>query len=74
MYKYTLSIFNQIQQQFDRYYFNRLVGQQKVNKSSKFITAYSVFSTLLYAQITDKDSLRDIETCLNGHKDMRNNI
>lgn len=74
MYKHPLSIFNQIQQQFDKSYFNRLVGHQKVNKSSKLITAYSIFSTLLYAQITDKNSLRAIETCLNGHKHLRNSI
>lgn len=64
----TLSIFNQIKQfiPYDR--FSYLVGQHQTDRSCKVFSTEKLLSCLLYSQIRGKDSLRDIETCLGGHK------
>ena len=60
----TLSIFNQIKQfiPYDR--FSYLVGQHQTDRSCKVFSTEKLLSSLLYAQIKGKNSLREIESCL----------
>ena len=63
----TLSIFNQIKQfiPYDR--FSYLVGQHQTDRSCKAFSTEKLLSSLLYAQIKGKNSLREIESCLFSH-------
>ena len=44
--------------------FNVFVGQHDADKYTKTFSCWNQLTTMLYAQITEKDSLRDIETGL----------
>jgi len=61
-------IFNQIKQILPFSRLNQLIGQHKSDRFAKNSSTSNLLSLLLYAQITKKTSLRDIETCLEGHK------
>ena len=63
----TLSIFNQIKQfiPYDR--FSYFVGQHQTDRSCKAFSTEKLFSSLLYAQVKGKNSLREIESCLFSH-------
>ena len=61
---YSSTIFNQILSFVPRHTFNRLVGQHHGDYYTKKMTAWNQFVILIYAQATEKESLRDIETGL----------
>lgn len=63
-------IFNQIKQILPLFRFNQLIGQHKSDRFAKSSSTSNLLSLLLYAQVTKKTSLRDIETCLEGHRNM----
>ena len=64
------TIFNQIKQILPFSRFKQLIGQHKSDRFAKSSSTSNLFSLLLYAQITKKVSLRDIETCLDGHRNL----
>jgi hypothetical protein len=65
MSNYTATIFNQIFWLM-KDHISPFVGQ--LNKYSKKFDCNSLLKILLYAQISGKDSIRDIETSLGSHK------
>ncbi len=62
------TIFNQPFNFIPRHRFDKMVESLKMNKYSKEFTAWRQFLTVLYAQISGKDSLREIESGLLTHK------
>lgn len=60
----TGTIFAELLKLTPRYHFDKSVKQHGADYYSKSFTAWKQFITLLYAQITRKDSLRDIQTAL----------
>jgi hypothetical protein len=65
MYTYTQTIFNELLSFLPRKTFNVLIRQHQADRYKKKFSAKTLLSILMYAQITGKDSLRDIETSLN---------
>lgn len=63
------TVFKQILQYLPQYEFNlcvsRYCGEHRVKKFS----TYDQFLCLAYAQMAGRESLRDIETCLNSHRE-----
>lgn len=62
------TIFNQILNLIPYGQIQKAVDEYEGDKYTKKFTTYHQFVTLLYAQITEKDSLRDIETPININK------
>lgn len=52
---------------FPRYDFERLVDRHQGNRYTKYFTAWQQLITILFSQVSGKDSLRDIETSLTVH-------
>jgi len=67
MYTHHQTIFNELLSFLPFKTFDSLVGQHKVDRYKKSFSARNLLLILLYAQITGKDSLRDIETSLSVH-------
>src|SRR3989344_3549609 len=61
------TIFNQLLDFLPRGQFDSFVGQHKADRYVKRFTCWQQLLTLLYAQATGKDSLREIETGLAAH-------
>lgn len=59
---YHPTVFNQLFNFIPRHVFERLVSSYRSDDRSRYFDSWSQFVTLLYAQITGKCSLRDIET------------
>ena len=66
--KYNNTIFNQILNMLPRYEFEKEVEKEQGNRYTKHFTAWNQLLVNLYAQITGKKSLRDIETGLKMHQ------
>lgn len=64
------SIFQQLFNFIPRHDFEKIVTSSGEDKYCKHFTAWKQFLTLLYAQITGKDSLREIETGLLSNHNM----
>ena len=62
-------IFTQLISYIDRDYFEMLVKRYKGNFYVKHYTCWNHLSTMLWAQLTSRSSLRDIECSLRGHMD-----
>ncbi len=58
------SIFNQLLNFIPRHDFEKLVSSYSGDYYTKYFTSWQHFLTLLYSQIRNKDSLRDITTGL----------
>lgn len=54
---------------FPRYEFEKLENRYKGNRYTKYFTGWQQLIVLLYAQITGKDSLREVETGLKVQSD-----
>ena len=67
MSKYSSTIFNQLLSFLPRNRFNYFVGQHNGDKNIKKMTAWNQFVIMLYAQITGKRSLREIQTGMSLH-------
>lgn len=67
MSKYTSTIFNQLLSFLPKDKFDYYVGQHNGDKNIKKMTAWNQFVVMLYAQITSKKSLRDIELGMKLH-------
>ena len=59
--KYINTIFNQMLNLLPRYEFDKEVVREEANRYTKHFTAWNQLLVNLYAQITGKKSLRDIE-------------
>ena len=66
---YTSTIFNQLLTFLPKQHFNAFVGQHKADRYVKRFTTWNQLITLLYAQATGKESLRDIQTGLSMHEE-----
>ena len=63
------NVFRQLLQFLPRHDFNLCVRRYRGERWAKSFTTFDQFLCLAYAQITGRESLRDIETCLNSHRD-----
>jgi Transposase DDE domain/Domain of unknown function (DUF4372) len=61
------TIFSELLKLCPRYQFDKAVEQYQGDRYVKIFTTWQQFMTILYAQITQKDSLRDIVTGLSAH-------
>ncbi len=67
MKKQVSTILNQLLDFIPKNKFDNFVGQHKADKYTKRLSCWQQLITLLYAQATGKDSLREIETWLSLH-------
>lgn len=65
------TIFNQLLEIIPKSSFNKLVGQHNGDRYVKHFTCWQHMITMLYAQATGKDSLRELELWLKLHNDRR---
>ena len=63
------TVFKQLLQYLPRYEFNLCVNRYRGEHCAKKFTTYDQFLCLAYAQMAGRESLRDIETCLNSHQE-----
>ncbi len=63
------NVFRQLLQFLPRHDFNLCVRRYRGEHWAKSFTTFDQFLCLGYAQISGRESLRDIETCLNSHRD-----
>jgi hypothetical protein len=63
------TVFRQLLQFLPRHDFNLSVRRYRGEYWVKSFTAFDQFLCLAYAQLSGRESLRDIETCLNSHRD-----
>ena len=61
------TVFAQILEHLPRYEFDKFVEKYKGNHRVRRFSCYDQFLCLAYSQLTYRESLRDIETCLNSH-------
>lgn len=61
------TVFAQLLQHVPRYEFNKCVSHYNGNHRIRRFPCYAQFLCLAFAQLTYRESLRDIETCLNSH-------
>ncbi len=61
------TVFAQLLQHLPRYEFNKCVHRYNGNYRIRRFPCYDQFLCLAFAQLTYRESLRDIETCLNSH-------
>ncbi len=63
------NVFRQLLQFLPRHDFNLCVRRYRGEHWAKSFTTFDQFLCLSYAQLSGRESLRDIETCLNSHRD-----
>jgi len=63
------TVFAQILEHFPNYEFGKFVKKYNGNHRVRRFPCYDQFLCLAYAQLTYRESLRDIETCLNSHQE-----
>jgi len=61
------TVFAQILEHLPRYEFDKCIKKYKGNHRIRKFPCYDQFLCLAFAQLTYRESLRDIETCLNSH-------
>lgn len=63
------TVFKQLLQFLPRYEFNLCVHRYRGDYRERTFSTYDQFLCLAYAQIAGRESLRDIDTCLNSHQE-----
>ena len=63
------TVFSQILEHLPRYEFDKFIKKYEGNRRVRRFPCYDHFLCLAYAQLTYRESLRDIETCLNSHRE-----
>lgn len=63
------TVFRQLLQFLPRHEFNLCTRRYRGEYRAKSFTAFDQFLCLAYAQLSGRESLRDIETCLNSHRE-----
>ena len=61
--KATATVFSQLMEYFPIYEFNNCVRRYNGNRGVQSFTCYDQFLSMTFAQLTYRESLRDIETC-----------
>jgi len=61
------TVFAQVLEHLPRYEFDKFVEKYRGNHRVRRFPCYDQFLCLAFAQLTYRESLRDIETCLNSH-------
>ena len=61
------TVFSQIVEHVPRYEFDKSVNRYRGHYRHHLFSCYDQFLCLAFAQLTYRESLRDIETCLNSH-------
>ncbi|MDX9823286.1 MAG: DUF4372 domain-containing protein, partial [Syntrophales bacterium] len=61
------TVFAQLLQHLPRYEFDKCIRRYDGNYRIRRFPCYDQFLCLAFAQLTYRESLRDIETCLNSH-------
>jgi len=64
-----ITVFKQLLQFLPRYEFNLCVKRYRGEYRVKRFSTFDQFLCLAYAQMAGRESLRDIETCLNSHQE-----
>lgn len=64
-----ITVFKQLLQFLPRYEFNLCVGRYRGEYRARKFSTFDQFLCLAYAQMAGRESLRDIETCLNSHRE-----
>lgn len=62
------TVFAQLLQHLPRYEFNQCIARYKGHYKVKSFSCWNQFLCMAFAQLTRRESLRDIETCLNSHR------
>ncbi len=63
------TVFRQLLQFLPRHDFNLCVRRYRGDYRARTFTTFDQFLSLAYAQMSGRESLRDIETCLNSHRE-----
>lgn len=63
------TVFRQLLQFLPRHDFNLCVQRYRGDYRAKSFSTFDQFLCLAYAQMSGRESLRDIETCLNSHRE-----
>lgn len=63
------TVFKQLLQYLPGYEFNLCVSRYRGEHRARKFSTYDQFLCLAYAQMAGRESLRDIETCLNSHQE-----
>jgi hypothetical protein len=63
------TVFRQLLQFLPRHEFNICVRRHRGEYRARSFSAFDQFLCLAYAQLSGRESLRDIETCLNSHRE-----
>ena len=63
------TVFRQLLQLLPRHEFNHYVHRYRRDYRARTFSTFDQFLCLAYAQMTGRESLRDIETCLNSHRE-----
>lgn len=63
------TVFRQLLQLIPRHEFNHCVHRYRGDYRARTFSTFDQFLCLAYAQMTGRESLRDIETCLNSHRE-----
>jgi hypothetical protein len=58
------TIFSQLTEYIDEYIFKTIVEKNKGNERVRHFTCWEHYLCMLFAQLTNRESLRDVETCL----------
>jgi hypothetical protein len=58
------TVFAQLMDELPKYEFDKCVGRYAGNKHVRTLPSHEHFLVLAFAQLTYRESLRDIETCL----------
>ena len=63
------TVFRQLLQFLPRHDFNLCVRRYRGDYRARSFSTFDQFLCLAYAQMSGRESLRDIETCLNSHRE-----
>jgi len=63
------SVFTQLVQQASRYEFNKCVARYRGNVRARSFSCWDQFLCMVFAQLTGRHGLRDIEVCLNSQRE-----
>ena len=58
------TVFSQLTDHVDEYIFKTIVNKHKGHARIRHFTCWEQYLCMLFAQLTNRESLRDIETCL----------